>query len=100
MLDEQQVNFICEDVKSVSLADLGRPNPVYYLCASPYVPDSYDNPDRLASWAWMKGHPARLFDAPLLGAHRALTRLLHWSTWRRRHQHRTRQCHYQRRQPQ
>ena len=36
----------------------------------------------------------RLFDALLLGAHRTLACLLHWSTWRRRHQHRARQCHY------
>jgi len=42
----------------------------------------------------------RLFDALLLGAHRTLARLLHWSTWRRRHQHRARRCHYQRHQPQ
>jgi len=42
----------------------------------------------------------RLFDALLLGARRTLGRLLHWSTWRRRHQHRARECHYQRRQPQ
>ena len=41
-----------------------------------------------------------LFDALLLGARRTLARLLHWSTWRRRHQHRARQCHYQHRQPQ
>ena len=36
----------------------------------------------------------RLFDALLLGAHRTLARLLHWSTWQRRHQHRARRCHY------
>ena len=42
----------------------------------------------------------RLFDALLLGTHRTLARLLHWSTWRRRHQHRPRQCHYQRHEPQ
>ena len=42
----------------------------------------------------------RLFDALLLGAHRTLACLLHWSTWRRRHQHRARQCHYQRHEPQ
>jgi len=42
----------------------------------------------------------RLFDALLLGTRRTLGRLLHWSTWRRRHQHRARECHYQRRQPQ
>jgi SRSO17 transposase len=42
----------------------------------------------------------RLFDAMLLGARRTFGRLLHWSTWRRRHQHRARQCHYQHRQPQ
>jgi SRSO17 transposase len=39
----------------------------------------------------------RLFDALLLGAHRTLARLLHWSSWRRRHQHRARQSHYRRR---
>jgi UDP-glucose 4-epimerase len=46
VLDEGNINFICEDVKSVSLADLGLPDPVYYMCASPYVPDSYDDPQR------------------------------------------------------
>ena len=39
----------------------------------------------------------RLFDALLLGARRTLASLLHWSHWRRRHQHRARQCHYRRR---
>ena len=41
-----------------------------------------------------------LFDALLLGARQRLTTLLHWSTWRRRHQHRSRQCHYRRREHQ
>ena len=40
----------------------------------------------------------RLFDALLLGARRTLATLLAWSTWRRRHQHRARQCHYRRRE--
>jgi hypothetical protein len=40
----------------------------------------------------------RLFDALLLGTRRTLTTLLHWSTWRRRHQHRARQSHYRRRE--
>jgi SRSO17 transposase len=38
----------------------------------------------------------RLFDALLLGARTTFATLLRWSTWRRRHQHRARQCHYQR----
>jgi len=38
--------------------------------------------------------------ALLLSAHRTLALPLHWSTWRRRHQYRARQCHYQRPQPQ
>jgi SRSO17 transposase len=32
----------------------------------------------------------------LLRPHRTLDHRLHWSTWRRRHQHRARICHYQR----
>jgi SRSO17 transposase len=39
-----------------------------------------------------------LFDALLLVTHRTLASLLAWSRWRRRHQYRARQCHYQRRQ--
>jgi UDP-glucose 4-epimerase len=46
VLDEERVDFICEDVKNVSLADLGLPNPIYYLCAAPYVPDSFDDPQQ------------------------------------------------------
>ena len=42
----------------------------------------------------------RLFDALLLGAGHTLASLLRWSTWRRRHQHRARQCHYRRREHQ
>jgi SRSO17 transposase len=40
----------------------------------------------------------RLIDALILRPHRALDRLLHWSTWRRRHQARARLCHYRRRE--
>jgi SRSO17 transposase len=40
----------------------------------------------------------RLFDALLLTARRTVTRLLAWSTWRRRHQARARACHYRRRE--
>ncbi len=40
----------------------------------------------------------RLFDAVLLSAKHTITTLLNWSTWRRRHQSRARQCHHQRRQ--
>ena len=42
----------------------------------------------------------RLFDALLLATHRTVASLLAWSRWRRRHQHRARQCHYKRRQHQ
>jgi hypothetical protein len=42
----------------------------------------------------------RLFDALLLGSHPTPITLLSWSSWRRRHQHRARQCHYRRRQNQ
>jgi SRSO17 transposase len=42
----------------------------------------------------------RLFDALLLTAKHTLTSLLAWSRWRRRHQYRARQSHYQRRQNQ
>jgi SRSO17 transposase len=42
----------------------------------------------------------RLFDALLLATRHTLATLLAWSRWRRRHQHRARQCHYKRRQPQ
>jgi SRSO17 transposase len=43
----------------------------------------------------------RLFDALLLAPRRTLRTLLHWSHWRRRHQHRARHSHYRRRhQPQ
>jgi SRSO17 transposase len=42
----------------------------------------------------------RLFDALLLAAKHTLTSLLAWSTWRRRHQYRARQCHYRRREHQ
>ena len=42
----------------------------------------------------------RLFDALLLTAEHTLTSLLAWSRWRRRHQYRARQSHYQRRQNQ
>ncbi len=36
----------------------------------------------------------RLFDALLLAAKPSLDSLLAWSTWRRRHQARARDCHY------
>jgi hypothetical protein len=39
----------------------------------------------------------RLFDALLLGTRTTMTSLLAWSNWRRRHQHRARECHYRRR---
>jgi hypothetical protein len=70
-----------------------------------------DHPDTLAAVAFVGGGDGedpeglimltvnefrRLIDALLLGTHRTLACLLHWSTWRRRHQHRARQCHYQR----
>jgi SRSO17 transposase len=42
----------------------------------------------------------RLFDALLLNAKHTIDTLLHWSTWRRRHQARARECHYRRRQQQ
>ena len=42
----------------------------------------------------------RLFDALLLAARTTLTSLLAWSRWRRRHQHRARQCHFRRREHQ
>jgi SRSO17 transposase len=42
----------------------------------------------------------RLFDALLLDAKHTIDTLLHWSTWRRRHQARARDCHYRRRQQQ
>jgi SRSO17 transposase len=42
----------------------------------------------------------RLFDAILLGTKRSLSSLLHWSTWRRKHQARARECHYRRRNQQ
>lgn len=38
----------------------------------------------------------RLFDAVLLDQRPTLTALLTWSIWRRRHQHRARECHYRR----
>jgi hypothetical protein len=37
-----------------------------------------------------------LFDALLLGTERTTHTLLPWSRWRRRHQARARECHYQR----
>lgn len=40
----------------------------------------------------------RLFDALILGAESTLTSLLAWSTWRRQHQARARDCHYRRRE--
>jgi len=42
----------------------------------------------------------RLFDALLLTATRTIDTLLAWSRWRRRHQHRARECHYRRRENQ
>jgi SRSO17 transposase len=42
----------------------------------------------------------RLFDAILLRSTQTITALMHWSTWRRRHQARARQCHYRRREQQ
>ena len=42
----------------------------------------------------------RLFDALLLTAKHTIDSLLHWSTWRRKHQARARECHYRRRQQQ
>jgi SRSO17 transposase len=38
----------------------------------------------------------RLFDALLLGAKHTIDTMLAWSRWRRRHQARARECHYQR----
>ncbi len=40
----------------------------------------------------------RLFDALLLTGRHSLAALLAWSTWRRRHQARARDCHYRRRE--
>jgi SRSO17 transposase len=42
----------------------------------------------------------RLLDALLLQVRHPLATLLAWSDWRRRHQHRARQCHYRRRENQ
>jgi hypothetical protein len=42
----------------------------------------------------------RLFDALLLTTRHAVTTLLAWSRWRRRHQYRARLSHYKRRQHQ
>jgi SRSO17 transposase len=42
----------------------------------------------------------RLFNALLLAGRHSLTTLLAWSTWRRRHQHRARACHYRHREQQ
>jgi SRSO17 transposase len=42
----------------------------------------------------------RLFDALLLSARHSLATLMAWSTWRRRHQARARECHYRRREHQ
>ena len=42
----------------------------------------------------------RLFDALLLAARHTITTLLRWSAWRRRHQHRSRESHYRRREHQ
>lgn len=42
----------------------------------------------------------RLFDALLLVTKHTVTTLLAWSRWRRRHQHRARECHYRRHQHQ
>jgi hypothetical protein len=42
----------------------------------------------------------RLFDALLLVTNHTITSLLAWSRWRRQHQYRARQSHYQRRQNQ
>jgi SRSO17 transposase len=42
----------------------------------------------------------RLFDALLLVTHQTVASLLAWSQWRRRHQYRARQSHYQRREQQ
>jgi hypothetical protein len=41
---------------------------------------------------------ARLINRLASGPVRSLASVLHWSLWRRRHQFRARQCHYQRRQ--
>jgi hypothetical protein len=38
----------------------------------------------------------RLFDAVLLDQRPSLTAVLSWSRWRRRHQARAQNCHYQR----
>ena len=42
----------------------------------------------------------RLFDALILSTRRTLATPLAWSTWRRRHQARARECHYRRREHQ
>jgi SRSO17 transposase len=42
----------------------------------------------------------RLFDALIAGGRRSVATLLAWSTWRRRHQARARDCHYRRREQQ
>jgi SRSO17 transposase len=42
----------------------------------------------------------RLFDATVLGHVHSISSLMHWSTWRRRHQSRARECHYRRREQQ
>ena len=39
----------------------------------------------------------RLFDALVIGATATAEHILNWSTWRRKHQARARDCHYRRR---
>jgi hypothetical protein len=42
----------------------------------------------------------RLFDAVILKSRLTMTNLISWSTWRRRHQARARECHYRRHEQQ
>jgi nucleoside-diphosphate-sugar epimerase len=43
--DDPRVQFIQGDARDIELSFLGNPDLVYYLCADPYVPDSFRDPE-------------------------------------------------------
>ena len=43
--DDPRVARVAENARRLRLSDIGSPKLVYYLCAAPFVPDSFADPD-------------------------------------------------------
>jgi hypothetical protein len=91
-LDEHQVRRSTSWHRWVTLAMLAH---AFVTVITAAERDATPTPDGLIPIT--VNEQRRLIDALILRPHRALDRLRHWSTWRRRHQARARFRHYRRR---